>query len=135
MKSKLLLIEDNYADVFIFKEALNNESFPAELSVISNGRDALKYFERSESGDLPDLVLMDLNLPQINGFEILQKIKANIYFKNIPIVVLSTSTWALDKEKCKQLGAAEYFTKPIDFNGYAYIINSLKQLLKEKINS
>lgn len=130
MNSKLLLIEDNYADVFIFREALKNENFPAELTVISNGREALKYFESSNAENLPDLVLMDLNLPQINGFEILKLIKSNQEFRNIPVVVLSTSTWTLDKEKCKELGAAEYFTKPVDFSGYSYIINALKYLLK-----
>lgn len=129
MNSKLLLIEDNYADVFIFREALNNENLPAELVVISNGREALKYFDSSNPDDLPDLILMDLNLPQINGFEILQRIKANENFRNVPVIVLSTSTWALDREKCRELGAAEYFTKPIDFNGYSHIINSLRELL------
>jgi CheY-like chemotaxis protein len=132
MNYKLLVIEDNTGDIFLLKEALRKTSFPCELTVLSNGQSVTDYIKKINSENLPDIIIIDLIIPQTDGFEILSRLKSNPLFKNIPIIVLTTSVWTDDESKAKSLGAALFFTKPFLFDGYFPIISSIKLLLSEE---
>lgn len=126
---KLLLIEDNIADVALM-EAVLEEIESAEgihLDVVKDGEVALKTFEDMEShpkNTFPDLVLLDFNLPRINGLEILKKLKRSKILRPIPVVVFSTSSSRDDIDNCYSEHANCFITKPVDFDEFIKIIHS-----------
>ena len=125
----ILLVEDNPADIRLIKEALKNEATENELHAVINGADALNYLiEQSESEHYPDIIILDLNLPKMNGFEFLKKIKNNEKLCKIPIVVFTTSSSEEDELKCYDMGANSYITKPVDFDGFKHIMKQLNKL-------
>ncbi|MGH9628856.1 MAG: response regulator, partial [Bryobacteraceae bacterium] len=91
---EILLVEDEPADVRLAKEALKTGSIPMRLNVAGDGEDALKFLYREDQysgAPRPDLILLDLNLPNLDGREVLKRLKADTTLKRIPVVVLTTS--------------------------------------------
>ena len=107
---RILLVEDDIDDQYFFREALSLLSPALSCQVAENGVEALKLLK-----ELPlfDIIFMDINMPKMNGIECLQVLKSNDSYKNIPVVILSTSSDQAYIERCKILGATYYFTKPI----------------------
>lgn len=105
-----LLVEDDTDDQYFFREALSLLSPALSCQIAENGVEALKLLK-----ELPlfDIIFMDINMPKMNGIECLQVLKSNDSYKNIPVVILSTSNDKTYIERCKILGATFYFTKPI----------------------
>lgn len=118
-KLKILIIEDNEGDVLLLKEAFEEVGSTAELEFIKNGRDALiSLFDVSRIQLLPDLILLDLNLPMKSGMEILIAIKNSTQHKHIPTIILTTSSAVKDIQDSYDNHANCYVTKPIDINEY-----------------
>ncbi|MCA9647929.1 MAG: response regulator, partial [Myxococcales bacterium] len=93
----ILLVEDNAADVELSREVLDSSPRTVELSVAPDGAAALEYLEeRLEGGRLPDLILLDLNMPRLDGRGLLERLKAEPTLKRIPVVVFTSSTAAQD---------------------------------------
>lgn len=107
---RILLVEDDIDDQYFFREALSLLSPALSCQIAENGVEALKLLK-----ELPrfDIIFMDINMPKMNGIECLQVLKSNDSYKNIPVVILSTSSDQAYIERCKILGATYYFTKPI----------------------
>jgi chemotaxis family two-component system response regulator Rcp1 len=125
---EILLVEDNPADVRLTQEALRDSRIPNELHVVGDGAEAIAYLERtSQSGgrSVPDLVLLDLNLPKINGQEVLQRIKEHEIWKMIPVVVLTTSGSQQDIQACYTQHVNCYITKPLGFDAF---LGTVKQI-------
>lgn len=125
---EVLLVEDNLADVDLTKEALSDAKMFINLSVVNDGEQALNYLKQSDhyrNVPRPDLILLDLNLPKKDGREVLLEIKSDQFLRSIPIVILSTSDAELDILKSYNLGANCYITKPVGFNEFARIVNSI----------
>jgi len=125
---EILLVEDNPADVRLTQEALRDSRIPNELHVVGDGAQAIAYLERTDtSGDhaIPDLVLLDLNLPKINGQEVLQRIKEHEIWKMIPVVVLTTSVSQTDIQACYAQYVNCYITKPLGFEAF---LGTVKQI-------
>ncbi len=128
--STILLVEDNPADVKLTIEALEEGDSDFEIVTAENGIEALKilYGDNPDGKKVrPDLILLDLKLPKMNGFEFLERIKNDDDLKRIPVIVLSSSKAEGDIERAYDLYANCYLVKPIDF---AEFITSLR-LLKE----
>ncbi|MCB0280572.1 MAG: response regulator, partial [Calditrichaeota bacterium] len=85
---------------------------------ISNGKDALDYFYKNESYEKPAFILLDLRLPKVDGFEVLKKLKSDKKFKDIPIIVLSTSNASIDSVRAYEVGANSYLVKPLSFKDF-----------------
>jgi two-component system, chemotaxis family, response regulator Rcp1 len=116
-KADILLVEDNPGDVRLLQEALAVTQIPHRLHVVSNGDEALEYvYCRGEFEDAPqpDLVLLDLNLPQTDGHEVLNEVKSDTQRSRIPIIVLSSSDEQEDIRRAYAAGANAYLTKPVD---------------------
>jgi CheY-like chemotaxis protein len=115
----LLLVEDDTLDVMDAKRTLEKMGILHIMQVAKNGEEALAYLERVENetpGTLPDVVLLDLNMPKMNGIELLTRIRANDKWKAMKVFVLTTSAEKEDKELTSKLGVSGYIVKPLKLN-------------------
>ena len=114
---EVLLVEDNPGDVRLTQEALKDEAAINNIMVVEDGEQALAFLRREgEHGDArrPDLILLDLNLPKMDGREVLAEIKSDPDLKRVPVVVLTTSQAERDILESYNLHANSYITKPVD---------------------
>ena len=127
---EILLVEDSPADVLITREAFREFKIINTLHVVDDGVEALAYLNqegRYASQPRPDLILLDLNLPRKNGREVLAEIKANPKYKNIPVVVLTTSHSEQDILQAYDQHANCYIVKPVGFNNFVEAVKSVRQ--------
>jgi CheY-like chemotaxis protein len=118
---EILLVEDNEGDVRLIKEAFSESRIEKNFSVVKDGEEALNYLYakgKYASRIKPDIILLDINLPKKNGFEVLEKIKSDPSLKKIPVIILSSSSSDDHVSKSYGLNANCYITKPIDFDEY-----------------
>lgn len=124
---RILLIEDSTADARLTWEALKESRVPYELSVARDGVQGIeKLREQVESGQRPDLVLLDWNLPRMDGREVLRAVKSDPELRRIPVVVLTTSSADSDIDRAYDLQANCYITKPADVLRFFEIINDVE---------
>jgi len=121
----ILLVEDDPGDILIAEEALRAGQLDSHLTVVQDGQAALAHL-RGDS-PLPDIVLLDLNLPRMTGHEVLAEIKGDDALRAVPVVVLSTSAAAEDVRRCYALGANVYVAKPVDFDQFARVIKQIEE--------
>src|SRR5262245_61338432 len=116
----LLLVEDNPGDVILFKEALKQTSVPIQLTTARDGRAALALLAHEPDHEAlwPDLIVLDLNLPQVNGQTVLAWVKSDKALKHIPVVILTNSTEPEDIQQSYALGANAYVQKPLELRDY-----------------
>ena len=133
---ELLLVEDNPGDVKLTREALREAGVANNLTVARDGQEALQVLTAGpgfENRVLPDLVLLDLNLPKLSGHEVLKRVKSDERLKSIPVVVLSTSNAARDISTSYQSHANCYITKPVDYDRFIELIQGLLQFWCEVV--
>lgn len=117
----ILHVEDNLADIVLFREALRSLSLSVELSVATNGEDALRMLHRESpaaSGSPVELILLDLNLPRKSGFEVLAALQHDPERQFIPVVVFSSTAHPNEVNRCYELGANAYMVKPLTLEAY-----------------
>jgi chemotaxis family two-component system response regulator Rcp1 len=125
----ILLVDDNPADVRLTVETLKDLGFSYRLDVAGDGEEAVRMLRDAVAGvgvPVPDLILLDLNLPRMDGREVLAEIKADPALRRIPVVVLTTSRAADDLFRSYDLHANCYVVKPIDFDRYADVVKSIE---------
>ncbi|MDD2761742.1 MAG: response regulator [Methylomonas sp.] len=125
---EILLLEDEPADAHLVSIALKDARVHCRLHHQLDGRDGLDFLHRKpphENAPRPDLILLDLNMPRMNGHEFLNAIKAEPALCDIPVVVLTTSEVQRDVEASFKLGAAGYITKPVDIQQFSAAIAQL----------
>jgi CheY-like chemotaxis protein len=124
----VLLVEDDPGDVLMTREAFEHYKLRNVLDVVTDGEQALQFLRRS--GDYadaprPGLILLDLNLPRVDGLEVLAEIKADPVLKVIPVVILTTSQAQQDVLRSYALHANAYVSKPVDFEGFMEAIRQI----------
>ncbi len=130
-EKQILLVEDNEDDVLLTKRALRKANILNELVVVKDGVEAIEYLlggegRRSPEGNAcPALVLLDINLPKINGLEVLQRIRANKRTCRCPVVILTSSNEESDILTGYNLGVNSYIRKPVDFNQFVEAVRHL----------
>ena len=127
---RILLIEDNDGDILLFKESFEDAGVLANIEVITDGKLALDYFQDLISKPIdqfPDLVFLDINLPKKNGHEVLDFLKNSDALKQIPVIMLSTSSWYKDIEKANEAGVLLFISKPFDVDQFLRKITSKGQ--------
>jgi chemotaxis family two-component system response regulator Rcp1 len=125
---EILLVEDNPADVRLTREALNDAKVRNSLNVVMDGEAALAFLRREgdyASAPRPDLILLDLNLPKKDGREVLAEIKQDPSLKQIPVVILTTSSAETDIIKTYQLHVNCYITKPVQLGEFLSVVKSI----------
>ena len=126
---ELLLIEDNSGDILLTKEAFEEIGFSENLSVVTDGEAAIDFLYkqgRYQDAPSPDLIILDLNIPRVDGRELLAKIKGDPMLKKVPIIVLSTSKSDRDIKTCYELQANCYLIKPVDFEEFLQIVTYIR---------
>jgi two-component system, chemotaxis family, response regulator Rcp1 len=128
MTAQVLLVEDSPGDVRLTQEAFRETNRSVHLHVVTDGVEALMYL-RNEGGNVhaprPDLILLDLNLPKMDGREVLAHIKEDDSLKTIPTVILTTSVAEADIEKSYQLQANCYLSKPVELDEFENLVKSI----------
>ncbi|MCF8262790.1 MAG: response regulator [Melioribacteraceae bacterium] len=125
----ILLVEDNPGDARLAQEGLKESKLNNELNIVTDGEQALDYLhKRGNFKDVktPDLILLDLNLPKIDGREVLAEIKKNERLKTIPVVILTTSQAEEDILKTYSLHANCYISKPLDLDQFIKVVRSIE---------
>ena len=128
IKVKILLVEDNAADIRLTKEVLQKGGIVSNVDIVRDGVEAIDFLKKKgkfSSVSTPNLILLDLNLPKRNGFEVLEEIKQDEELKRIPVVVLTISDSNEDLIKAYNLHANCYVIKPLEMKEFYRIINSI----------
>jgi CheY-like chemotaxis protein len=123
----ILLIEDDRVDAMTVERALKQLRVPNQLILTTNGEQALKYL-KNENNELPCVILMDLNMPKINGMEFLQIIKTQESLKDIPVVVMSTSNERQDMDDAAKFGIVMYLVKSLGYEKFVEALSTIEQL-------
>lgn len=129
---RIFLAEDNPADVYLIERALKEHNVAFQLEVAENGKQALSFLRRAAGlgkEGLPSLIVLDLNLPQHDGAEILQRIRQTSSLAGIPVVVLTSSDSPRDQLTAMESGASRYIRKPSNLQDFMAIGAALKDLL------
>lgn len=117
----LLYVEDEEGAVYLLKTALEDTAIPVRFFRVGNGEEALAFLQNSppyEDVPRPDLILLDLNLPKLTGFELLARMRAHAELSAIPVVVFTSSALAADRRKSLELGANDFITKPSNLDDF-----------------
>ena len=128
-KVHILLVEDNEGDIVLTLEALKEAKVSNGINVVRDGEEALQYLKKTGSfteAKTPDLILLDINLPKIDGKEVLAEIKKDEVLKIIPVVMLTTSDSEKDIIESYNNYANCYITKPVDFQKFIEVIHTIK---------
>ena len=121
---RILLVEDDQVDALTIKRALKEINVTNPLTIVNNGEEALEYL-RNENNPTPGIILLDLNMPKMNGIEFLNIAKMDDKLKRIPVVVLTTSMEEQDKLDSFNMSVAGYMIKPVDYRQFADVVKAI----------
>ena len=125
----ILIIEDNEGDIFLITEALEESKIVNKISVARDGKEAIDFLEKKgkyKNENTPDLILLDVNLPKKNGHEVLKYIKTTENLKQIPVIMLTTSSSDKDILLSYKNHANCFITKPLDIDNFFKIVSSIE---------
>lgn len=126
---RILLVEDNEGDIMLLKEAFEDASMEHELIIVNDGEQALNYLNKEfpfEKAETPDIIVLDINLPKMNGHEVLHYIKSHATFKSIPVTILTTSSSSKDIDEAYQNYVNSYITKPVEVEDFSNVVSSIE---------
>jgi CheY-like chemotaxis protein len=126
----ILMVEDNLGDILLLNEAFKEGQVTAKMSVVSDGEEALIYLRRGgkyAGMPVPDLILLDLNLPRMDGRTFLRRVKEDPMFRSLPVIVLSSSNLESDVREAYDMSASCYLVKPSDLEGFQKISKFLRE--------
>ena len=127
--TEILLAEDNPADVYLIREALQEHGVDCTLQVAADGKEVLQIIAREDPQPPPGLIILDMNLPRHDGIEILQRLRKIATFSHVPVVVLTSSDSPRDRQVATQLGATRYLRKPSNLEEFLSLGAIFKELL------
>lgn len=125
----ILLVEDNEGDIILTRDALEEYKIITQLSIARDGKEALDFLEvqlLQNSGNLPDLILLDINLPKKSGHEVLEIIKQNESLKQIPVIILTTSSSDQDIHRSYKSHANCFITKPVEAEHFLEVVSKIE---------
>lgn len=135
---EVLLVEDNPGDILLMKEVLSEKDNYIRLNIIKDGAEAMNFLKNVSlevsSASLPDLIILDLNLPKKNGREILANIRSDQTLKDMPVIVFTSSDAEEDIMVCQNLKVVKYYKKPIDFDEYVRTIKAIEKSIEALMN-
>jgi CheY-like chemotaxis protein len=116
MPKKILLVDDDVEDREIIRDALGDLGYESVIHFEENGENAISFLESAyHEGRLPSMVILDLNMPRMNGTQTLRHLKTDERFRNIPVIIYSTSLNNIERDECLALGAHSYVIKPVSY--------------------
>src|SRR5262249_8915338 len=127
----ILVVEDNAADIFLIREAITASGINAGVHCLRDGEQAIRFLDdadRDVSAPCPNLVILDINLPKRHGTEVLRHLRQSSRCGNTPVIVVSTSDSARDREESMKRGATGYFRKPSEFDEFLKLGDVIREL-------
>jgi CheY-like chemotaxis protein len=125
----VLIIDDDEDDRFFMELAFRTDSPYTQLRLASGGKQALNLLKTVQP--LPDVILLDLNMPGMNGFDVLVQLKESTAYRSIPVVILTTSNDSTDRGRAHQLGATEFITKPTTYTELSAVAERIRMMLAQ----
>jgi CheY-like chemotaxis protein len=122
----ILLVEDDQDDVELMQDALRDNEIQFSMEIVRQGDKVLPFLKTCKN--LPNVILLDLNLPKMHGREVLSRVKLTEEFRHIPIVILTTSSSQTEREFCLSAGAVHFLTKPSTVEGFNKTIDTIMKL-------
>ncbi len=132
---RILLAEDNPGDVELVREALREHDIPHTLFVASDGQQAKRFLERMgkhPDAPCPDVLLLDLNLPRADGYELVALFRAHPLSAQTPVIIVTSSNARKDRERAASLGAARFFRKPSDLAEFLELGALIREVIEER---
>lgn len=129
--ARILLVEDNPGDILLTRHALKQAKINNSLTIAMTGEQGLDMLQQKgqyNAMELPDIILLDLNLPGISGHEVLKTVKNDEKLQNIPVIILSSSTAESDINKSKKARVNGYLRKPLDVTSFSKILNDIESV-------
>jgi two-component system, chemotaxis family, response regulator Rcp1 len=138
MKSiQVLVAEDNEGDVLLIEEALRFHNLTFQLHVVTDGLAAIRYLEQldqTEGSSCPDVFLIDLNLPKVDGHDVLSTFRAHPRCSAVPVIIVTSSDAPKDRQQAELMGADRYFRKPSDLMAFMEIGAAIRDLIDSSGN-
>ncbi len=129
-KSRILLIDDSPEDADLIRIALRGAKIDCDVNIVDDGANAMALVRgKTKKADVPDLAILDLNLPKYDGFEILAAMRSNPAFSKVPVAVMSSSASERDKERAAEMGVAQFIIKPSELKEFLETGMIIKSLL------
>lgn len=128
-QTHLLVIEDSPADVVLLRRALAMAELDCDLTVVDDGAEALALFRQGSETRVPDLAIVDLNLPKHSGLEVIAQMRANPAFADVPVVIMSSSSAPRDRSSLEKFRIRRYIVKPADLDEFMRIGWQIRELL------
>jgi Response regulator containing a CheY-like receiver domain and a GGDEF domain len=122
----VLYADDDIDDKNWVKEACKSLNSSLQIEFVETGRCVLDYLKNNKDGERPSLIVLDLNMPELDGRETLKALKSNSAYKDIPVVIVTTSSNSIDKDVCKRLGASLYLIKPNNYADWQKIVDQFE---------
>jgi len=134
---RFLIVDDDPGDILMIEEALANSREGRTLDVAGDGQEALDFLRLSarKTGGLPDLILLDLNMPRLDGREFLQVVKGTEQLRAIPVVVFTTSSSPTDVRESYERYASAYVTKPVDLDGFTAAVRRIDEFYTQIVTT
>lgn len=127
---QILLVEDNEGDILLAKEAFKELTVQTSVTVVKDGAEAIEFLKKegqyATDNVIPHLILLDINMPRLNGIEVLAFIKNDDKLRSIPVVMLTTSSSEKDIAECYAKSANCFITKPLEFGKFVTVIQSIE---------
>ena len=133
---EILLVEDSLLHARVTIEALRGGNFKHRLTLVRDGQEALEFLHRLgvfAQAPLPDLILLDLRLPKIDGLEVLEVVKAEDDLRQVPVVIMTSSQEEEDRLRCQMLNVEAYITKPVRLAEFLSLVKELKRFWHEDV--
>ena len=124
-KRSILLVDDDRVDTLTVERAIKDLHITNKLEIVSNGEEALEFL-KDKNNELPGIILLDINMPKMNGIEFLKILRADDSLKMLPVVILTTSKEEQDKLDTFNLSVAGYMVKPVDYLQFVEVIRTIK---------
>lgn len=128
-KSLILVADDDSDDRFLLQSAFEEHGDQEKLEFVENGIEVMEFLEAASSRSdhhFPELIMLDLNMPKMNGKEVLSEIKNHPVLKRIPVIIYTTTRNEIEIRKCYELGANTYIVKPISFEGLRDVVTNIR---------
>ncbi len=130
--AKIFIVEDNDADVFLIEETLRSQAIPAQIQRCHDGEQAIQALSQIGQSHLPDVIIIDLNLPKVTGLEILKHVRSLKQLDGVPVLILTSSQSKIDRSLSIELGADAYIAKPPTLPEFLSAVGSGLRVLLER---
>ncbi|HEU4552700.1 MAG TPA: response regulator [Chitinophaga sp.] len=130
--AKILMVDDDAEDRQIIKDTFDDLGYGAVIHFEENGEEAIRYLHQCvQQGNIPSLIILDLNMPKMNGTQTLRFLKEEIAFAGIPVIIFSTSLNPIERDECLALGAYTYIIKPVSYTQTVDVVKHFYNLCSQ----